>query len=191
MGRQEAVARSVVQAITQPKFESSGFLGRILAWFSAFFTLYQLPLRKIQPDVFANLRKNHWEVEHDDYLAAFVPQPSQDPEVAEDQVPLGSIGDMGFSGSTFYSTSSKQYLVKSVPRYSEYSFFEEDLLQPYAEYMAQHPLSMLVRICDFLGCKTLSLGRTLGLAPSHHIVMENIMYGQEETEEEGEAEWEN
>lgn len=92
---------------------------------------------------------------------------------------------------TFYSTTSKQYLVKSVPRYSEYSFFQHDLLQPYAEHMAQNPSSLLVRITDFLGCKATALGKTLGLAPSHHIVMENIMYGQEDAEDAGEAKWQN
>ncbi|KAK3495236.1 uncharacterized protein B0T23DRAFT_412103 [Neurospora hispaniola] len=60
----------------------------------------------------------------------------------------------------------------------EHSFFREDLLTPYVEYMATHPRSLLVRICDFLGASGYSLGRILRLAPSHHIVMENIMYGR-------------
>ncbi|KAL0472924.1 phosphatidylinositol-4-phosphate 5-kinase domain-containing protein [Neurospora intermedia] len=79
---------------------------------------------------------------------------------------------------TFYSTKDQKYLVKSVPRHSEHSFFRDDLLTPYVEYMATHPRSLLVRICDFLGASGYSIGRILRLAPSHHIVMENIMYGR-------------
>lgn len=92
---------------------------------------------------------------------------------------------------TFYATTDQKYLVKSVPRYSEYSFFRDDLLTPYAEYMTSHPHSLLVRICDFLCLTGPSLGRLLGLAPSHHIVMDNIMYGRDQAKKRGEADWEN
>lgn len=92
---------------------------------------------------------------------------------------------------TFYSTADQKYLVKSVPRHSEHSFFREDLLTPYVEYMATHPRSLLVRICDFLGSSKISLGRILRLAPSHHIVMENIMFGRQLAKERGEADWED
>lgn len=56
--------------------------------------------------------------------------------------------------------------------------------------MATHPKSLLVRITDFLGCRHAALGRILRLAPSHHIVMENIMYGQEEAKKKGGMDWE-
>ena len=88
---------------------------------------------------------------------------------------------------TFYSTSNQQYLVKSVPRHSEHSFFTQDLLDPYAEHMESHPKSLLVRIVDFLASPAISIGRTLRLAPSHHIVMENIMYGQDNSKENWET----
>ena len=45
--------------------------------------------------------------------------------------------------------------------------------------MASHPTSLLVRIVDFLSSSAISIGRILRLAPSHHIVMENILYGQD------------
>ena len=51
--------------------------------------------------------------------------------------------------------------------------------------MASHPKSVLVRICDFLASPYLSVGTLLGLAPSHHIVMENILYGQKATQDDG------
>jgi hypothetical protein len=92
---------------------------------------------------------------------------------------------------TFYSTADQKYLVKSLPRHSEHSFFSEDLLTPYVQYMATHQRSLLVRICDFLGASGWSIGRMLRCAPSHHIVMDNIMYGRDEAKRRGEAEWES
>jgi hypothetical protein len=52
------------------------------------------------------------------------------------------------------------------------------MLLPYTEYMQETPASLLVRITDFLECTQHSIGSMFGLAPSHHIVMENILYGQ-------------
>jgi hypothetical protein len=94
---------------------------------------------------------------------------------------------------TFYATRDQKFLVKSVPRHSEHSFFRDDLLTPYVEYTAVHPRSLLVRITDFLGASRLCLGKILGLAPSHHIVMENIMYGQEQADakQNPELKWEH
>lgn len=57
--------------------------------------------------------------------------------------------------------------------------------------MASHPRSLLVRIFDFLAISGLSIGRVLRSAPSHHIIMDNIMHGQEEAKRKGEPEWEN
>ncbi|KAK4160419.1 hypothetical protein QBC43DRAFT_219921 [Cladorrhinum sp. PSN259] len=191
MGRQERIARSVVRAIVQPSVNGAKKRSRnpfaiILALFSAFFSLYQLVLRKIRPADFSNLRREHWKLGDNDYTDSFH---SGDGKRAEDG--LTAIGDMGFSGSTFYSTADQKFLVKSVPRHSEHSFFRDDLLTPYVQYMATHPRSLLVRICDFLGPSGTSLGRIFRLAPSHHIVMENIMYGRGEAKKRGEADWED
>ncbi|KAL2135943.1 hypothetical protein VTI74DRAFT_6171 [Chaetomium olivicolor] len=188
MGRKERIARSIARAIINTngtKKPSSNPLGILFALFSTFFTLYQLFLRKIRPADFANLRRNHWDVTDDDYLRSFQPEGEPCEEA------LKAIGDMGFSGSTFYSTTDQKYLVKSVPRHSEHSFFSEDLLTPYVQYMATHPRSLLVRICDFLGASRWSIGRLLRFAPSHHIVMDNIMYGREEAKKRGEEAWEH
>lgn len=87
-------------------------------------------------------------------------------------------------------SSDSRYLVKSVPRSFEHSFLRDDLLLPYAEYMQQNPFSLLVRITDFIQCTQYSIGSLLGLAPSHHVVMENIKYGQEAAEAEG-GKWES
>ncbi|KAK3399163.1 hypothetical protein B0T20DRAFT_193020 [Sordaria brevicollis] len=192
MGRTKTIARSIARAITDTsglakrRSSSRNPLRLILSLFSLFFSIHQLVLQKIRPADFANLRRNHWDVEDGEYYESFKPQDGDKPEES-----LSSIGDMGFSGSTFYSTQDQKYLVKSVPRHSEHSFFRDDLLTPYVEYMATHPRSLLVRICDFLGASGVSIGRIFRLAPSHHIVMENIMYGRSEAKKRGDVDWED
>lgn len=51
--------------------------------------------------------------------------------------------------------------------------------------MESYTDSMLVRIFDFLGPRGPSIGRALRLVPSHHIVMENIMRGKDQPEQQG------
>jgi hypothetical protein len=101
-----------------------------------------------------------------------------------------SLGDKGFSGSTFF-IAKENYIVKSIPRRFEHSFFKNELLLPYADYMRNNPGSLLVRITDFLQYSHYSVGSMMGLAPSHHIVMENIQRGKSLDQRQGkEAEWE-
>lgn len=95
MGRQEAIARSIVLAILNGFHKrANSALSFILSLFSIFFSLYQLPFEKIRPADFANLRRNHWKVEDNAYFDSFR---SEDGEKAEDA--LKPIGDMGYSGS--------------------------------------------------------------------------------------------
>lgn len=89
---------------------------------------------------------------------------------------------MGFSGSTFFTTRDDKYLVKSVPRRFEHSFFRDDFLDPYVLHMKKYPESLLIRITDFLAEGRTSLGGRLGLAPTHHIVMANLLVGKDEAE---------
>lgn len=96
MGRQEAIARSIVLAITGQAESTSGLLPRIFALLLSFFSLYQLPLQKIQAKVFAGLRQKNWNVNDEDYVAAFTPKPGKQ---VDDE--LKAIGDMGFSGSVW------------------------------------------------------------------------------------------
>lgn len=70
-------------------------------------------------------------------------------------------------------------MVKSIPRSFENSFFKNDLLLPYVEHMRKESGSLLVRITDFLECMHFSIGTLLGLAPTHHLLMENILRGKE------------
>lgn len=56
--------------------------------------------------------------------------------------------------------------------------------------MSANPSSLFVRICDFLECSRITLGGLLGTAPTHHIIMENVLYGQEEARKQGGKKWE-
>lgn len=97
MGRQEYIARSVVRALTNGsglEKRSQNALAWLLALFGAFFSLYQLALRKIRPADFSSLRREHWELSDRDYLDSFQTSESNNKEDV-----LKSIGDMGFSGS--------------------------------------------------------------------------------------------
>lgn len=95
MGRQEAIARSIVLAlISSTRKRSRSAWAWIIALFSAFFSLYQLRFEKVRPTDFANLRRNHWDVTDEAYLDSFLPAEGKKPEDS-----LKAIGDMGFSGS--------------------------------------------------------------------------------------------
>lgn len=95
MGRQEAIARSVVRAVKNGgQRKSRSPIAWILALLSAFFSFYQLPLRKVRPETFTGLRRKQWALEDDDYVASFRPA-----ECERDEQALKAIGDMGFSGS--------------------------------------------------------------------------------------------
>ena len=86
-------------------------------------------------------------------------------------------------------TADSAYLVKSIPRHFEHSFFKQELLEPYVEYMANTQGSLLIRITDFLECIHHSVGTLFGLAPTHQMIMENIFYGQDQQNED--SEWES
>jgi hypothetical protein len=75
-------------------------------------------------------------------------------------------GDMGFSGSTFFTTQDGAYIVKSVPRHFEHSFFKNDLLVPYVEYARNNPTSLLIRTLEFLERKYTSVGSIIGESPN-------------------------
>ncbi|ROV96578.1 hypothetical protein VMCG_07783 [Cytospora schulzeri] len=186
MGRLQAIARSIVRAVIKGvKKRSRSPITFIIGLFSTIFSFYELPLHKHRHDVFSELCQKYWNLDEEEYVASFRAEEGNKPEDA-----LTTMGDMGFSGSTFFATSDGKYLVKSVSRYHEHTFFRDDLLDPYAAHMATHPTSLLVRIIDFLASSGLAIGHRLGMAPSHHIIMENIMYGRDEAEKNGNPVWE-
>ncbi|KAG9768093.1 SAICAR synthase-like protein, partial [Aureobasidium melanogenum] len=165
--RDEYISRSIVLAVLQGDRADSGF--RFWHWLRKIFALYALVLTRFRPDLFQRLRNQTWKISEDDYKASF-----------QGENPLIPKGDMGYSGSTFFTTKDNKYLIKSVPRRFEHTFFRDDLLEPYVAHMESHPQSLLVRITDFLGWKYHSLGGLLGVAPNYHLVMENLLHGQDE-----------
>jgi hypothetical protein len=169
MGRQKEIAESIISAILATDHGKRNILGRILYFISAFLTLFRIRLVRLRNDIFHHLRNRVWQIDEDGYDRSFA-----------GQEPLETKGDMGFSGSSFFNTTDGKYLVKSVPRGFEHSFFRDDLLQPYAEYVESSPTSLLIRITDFLGWANISLGGMLGIVPNYHIVMENLLVGRDE-----------
>jgi len=85
---------------------------------------------------------------------------------------------MGYSGSTFFNTKDDEYLIKSISRQFEHSFFRDDLLEPYVSHMESHPESLLVHITDFLAWRLWSLGGIFGVVSTYYLIMENLLHGQ-------------
>lgn len=50
--------------------------------------------------------------------------------------------------------------------------------------MQNNPSSLITRITDFLSCYQPSVGTLFGMAPTHHVVMENLLYGKKDTWED-------
>jgi hypothetical protein len=167
--RQKAISRSVQRAL----FRDPGtFKQNIIQCILAFFRIYYITLLRYEQELFRKLRTEVWRISEEDYMSSFLSD--------EKTVPLVSMGDLGFSGSTFFRTSNSAFLVKSVPRHFEHSFFREDLLRPYFDYMRTHPESLLVWITDYLYAPYRSIGSILRTSPGHHIIMENVLYGKAE-----------
>ena len=166
MSSQEQLAASSCESIAGRHNDDNTSITKSV---STYFDSSKLVFTCPHEDEFKSLRQN-WNIGEDDYSKSF--HGDDDSKGSA----LVSIGDMGFSGSTFFNTSDEKYLVKSVPRHFEYSFFKDELIVPYANHMRQNLDSLLVRITDFLEAKS-NVGSTFGAAPSHHIVMENTKFG--------------
>lgn len=162
------ISTSIRHAILNPTRSPS-----LLTLILAFFRIFRLHLTLFSPADFLILRKNTWRISEDDYTASFAPRSAE----------LVPVGDLGYSGSTFFTTPDGKYLVKSLPRRFEHKFFTEELFADYVDHMTAHPESLLVRIMDMPHEKNFSIGGgLLGTAPTHHIVMENLLAGDEDWE---------
>ncbi|RYP10017.1 hypothetical protein DL764_000946 [Monosporascus ibericus] len=152
--RETIIARSIVYAILRANedgrtYGTLSLLKRVLRLFS----IYWLTFRIVRNDLFKSLR-GLWEIKEEDYKSTFR------------SGPLVPMGDMGYSGSTFFRTSDN--------------------------HVRANPSTLLVRITDFLESAHKNIGLLLGLAPSHHIVMENILYGHDQQLQSGrKAKWES
>ncbi|KAF5677608.1 hypothetical protein FHETE_1659 [Fusarium heterosporum] len=166
--RSSRISVSIAKAIAARHGKSKkGLIKTILA----FFRLFKLVLARYRSVDFLALRKEVWQLDEDEYHASFQID-------GDDSAKLCPIGDLGYSGSTFFTTANDKYLIKSLPRRFEYRFFTHELLDPYIAHMRNQPHSLLARITDLIHAPQASLGGMLGAAPTHHIVMENLMYGK-------------
>ncbi|OJJ47285.1 hypothetical protein ASPZODRAFT_132271 [Penicilliopsis zonata CBS 506.65] len=167
--RQTALTRSIQRALfrNQRAFRKT-IIGRILA----FFDCIHIKLIRFDEVCSSRLRRDVWGIDDEEYHSSFRSQ--------DGDVPLKAMGDLGYSGSTFLTTSDCKFLVKSLPRHFEHSFFRTDLFEPYCNYMTAHPGSLLVRITDYLYAPYITFGSLVGTISAHHIVMENACYGKTE-----------
>ncbi|KAF2116867.1 phosphatidylinositol-4-phosphate 5-kinase-domain-containing protein [Lophiotrema nucula] len=186
MGRRDRlISTSILQAIFTTKSQRDadkqpGLLAQLLA----FFSIFQLHLARYKATLFKKLRNDTWGIEEEEYTESFR-SPSRGKRT--DLVP---VGDLGYSGSTFFTTPNSKFLLKSLPRQFEQLFFRDRLLNPYAEHMERDKASLLVRITDLLYSPWYSLGVALGAAPACHIVMENILYGKSSCAKDDQNKWE-
>ncbi|KAF2873004.1 phosphatidylinositol-4-phosphate 5-kinase-domain-containing protein [Massariosphaeria phaeospora] len=183
--RQRLISTSILGAIFKTKStkdaeKAPGLLARLLA----FFAVFQLALSRYREQLFKKLRSDVWQIEEEEYSESF-----RSPSRGK-RTDLIAIGDLGYSGSVFFTTPNGKFLIKSLPRQFEQSFFRQRLLDPYVEHMELNPASLLVRITDLLYSPTATLGATIGVTPSHHLVMENILYGKSECARDDQKKWE-
>ncbi|KAH3910393.1 hypothetical protein HBH56_151070 [Parastagonospora nodorum] len=184
--RDRLISASILRAIFRsgpaPNEDEArpGLLARIIA----FFAIFSLTLSRYRAKLFKKLRNEIWQIEEEAYTESFR-SPSKNK-----RTDLVSIGDLGYSGSTFFTTPNSKYLIKSLPRAFEQNFFRDRLLGPYVEHMELNEDSLLVRITDLLYSPTATLGSALGAAPSHHIIMENILYGKTACTKHHQEQWE-
>ncbi|KAI1086507.1 SAICAR synthase-like protein [Rostrohypoxylon terebratum] len=187
------VARSIVYAIlTNQEDGKPARKASCLKRVVRFFYLYWLTFRPVRPDLFKALR-GVWQIDEDDYKDSFdIKKQKLKNKKTKIKRVLVPMSDMGYSGSTFFRTGDNCFLVKSIPRHFEHDFFKNDMLLPYADHVRNNRSSLLVRITDFLESTHQSVGVMLGLAPSHHIIMENVLYGKpQEAQENSKTKWES
>ncbi|KAF6524536.1 hypothetical protein ACKLNR_010635 [Fusarium oxysporum f. sp. zingiberi] len=156
--RSSRISGSIAKAISQRHGKSKkGIIKTIIA----FFRLFRLLLTRYRSIDFLALRKEVWQLDEDEYHESFQTD-------GEDNAELIPIGDLGYSGSTFFTTANEKYLIKSLPRRFEHDFFVKELLDP---------------ITDLVVSSQASIGGMIGAAPTHHIVMENLLYGKPKGDE--------
>jgi hypothetical protein len=185
--RASRISASIARAISR-NITARGVLRRVLQ----FFAFFKLLLARYRPADFLALRSEVWELDEDEYLDSFqVPDKTTRSRKGKDrESELVPVGDLGYSGSTFFTTPNAKYLIKSLPRRFEHEFFTHDLFDAYMQHVHAHPESLLVRITDMAYTPHATLGGIMGTAPTHHIVMENLLYGKEQEEEDLKNRWE-
>lgn len=90
---------------------------------------------------------------------------------------LRPVDGLGFSGSLFFYTDDRSFIVKSIGRRFEYMFLYETLLEPLGKYYRETPSTLLSQVTDVLYSFEHRLGSYFGVSPSHYIVMTNVLGG--------------
>ncbi|KAG5983918.1 hypothetical protein E4U55_006701 [Claviceps digitariae] len=211
--RSEAITHAISRALDNENDRKAESLGKSIGRFFGLFSLFHLDLTRHQYADFHAMRHDFWDIDDDDYASSFQFQQPQAVHAAHDahdaerdpraeiknkhkeHLPsLEPVGDLGYSGSSFFHTSDGKYLVKSLDRASESHFFMNELFHPYTDHIKTHPSSLLVRITDMLYSPRATLGTILGIQPRHYIIMENLLQGmgkhQQEAGSDGDATWE-
>ncbi|KAM0273574.1 hypothetical protein ACHAQH_008237 [Verticillium albo-atrum] len=197
--RESLISKSILRAIAgdepDPAQNKTTLHRRIIRLVLAFFALFRLLLTRYRRHDFASLRKDTWGFDESEYLDSFRRRQTSDDDGEHQgkgtELKLKPVGDLGYSGSTFFTTPNSKYLIKSLPRRFEHTFFTHDLFEPYVAHMRSHPHSLLVRIADMVYSFHPTLGGIIGTAPTHHIIMENLLYGKQESGEDWHAmKWE-
>ncbi|KAI8245418.1 hypothetical protein K4K57_000171 [Colletotrichum sp. SAR 10_99] len=183
--RSASISSSILAAIStdpdNPK--RRGFRIKIFRVLASFLSIFSLPLSRYRAADFLELRHNVWHMDEEEYTNSFHLAEKRSKGKGRES-DLHPVGDLGYSGSTFFTTADGKFLIKSLPRRFEHEFFTHDLFDAYVAHMKEHPHSMLVRITDMVYTSLATLGGILGTAPTHHIIMENLLYGKEMEETE-------
>ncbi|KFA76044.1 hypothetical protein S40288_00327 [Stachybotrys chartarum IBT 40288] len=195
--RASRISASIAAAISRQHAVKGLFRGGVIRAVLHFFAIFKLLLARYRPADFHALRDEVWQLDENEYVESFPPRSQADSSSSrkgakskQHETDLVPVGDLGYSGSTFFTTPNSKYLVKSLPRRFEHEFFTHDLFAWYVTHMRTHPDSLLVRIVDMVYTPHPTLGGILGTAPTHHIVMENLLYGKEADREELKESWE-
>ncbi|KZV92301.1 SAICAR synthase-like protein [Exidia glandulosa HHB12029] len=128
--------------------------------------LYDLKLRRDAPAKFAELRRI-WAIDEEEYKR----------EVQGEWSTFGEAA--GLSGSLFFHSTNKHYLLKSLGRAFENRFLHEYFLPAYFDYVRENPGTLLNRVLDVLCSFDWRLGDGW-LSPSHFLVLENIAREKED-----------
>lgn len=130
----------------------------------SFFSLYHAHFQRAAPLLFHNLRENVFKLSEEHYQNQFTKK-------------LRPVDGLGFSGSLFFYTDDRSFIIKSIGRRFEYIFFYETLLEPLGKYYHETPDTLLSQVTDVLYSFEHRLGSYFGVSPSHYIVMTNVLGG--------------
>ncbi|KAL7911504.1 hypothetical protein GGI35DRAFT_442966 [Trichoderma velutinum] len=184
-GRTRRISTTITRAIVygenaEKEQKARSFYARLIHYMFNFFYIWSLDLKLYQADDFLALRCDVWHLDNGAYTRSFQPAEDESPSPRSSEqhaTNLVSMGSLGYSGSTFFKSLDGKYLVKSLDRHFEHHFFTHELLTPYMGHMREHPGSLLVRITDLLQVSYTTLGSIFGTESTHHVVMENLLYG--------------